>query len=198
MTRGIALATRLVLTFTLACSLARPVQAQNAGIIEGAVTDESGAVLPGATVTLKNTETGFDRTGVTDAEGRYRFPALQPGDYTVRIDLSGFASQELRHVVITIGLDVQHDFRLKIQTLSETVTVTADVPVVDVTKSEVAGVVTQKQMESLPINTRQYLNLALLMPGTSQDAVRVFYSSCRILPCTSTACTAASRAIANR
>lgn len=180
MTRGIALATRLVLTFTLACSLARPVQAQNAGIIEGAVTDESGAVLPGATVTLKNTETGFERTSVTNAEGRYRFPALQPGDYTVRIDLSGFASQELRHVVITIGLNVQHDFRLKIQTLSETVTVTADVPVVDVTKSEVAGVVTQKQMESLPINTRQYLNLALLMPGTSQDAVRVFYNNVNV------------------
>src|SRR5207247_2492635 len=180
MTRAIALATRLVLALTLAGSLARPAHAQNAGIIEGAVADESGAVLPGATVMLKNTETGVERTGVTDAEGRYRFPALPPGDYTVRVDLSGFASQELRHVVITIGLDVQHDFRLKIQTLSETVTVTAEAPMVDVTKSEVAGVVTQRQMESLPINTRQYLNLALLMPGTSQDAVRVFYNNVNV------------------
>src|SRR5262249_19201678 len=148
------LALRLALSLALVGAFARPALAQNTGVIEGLVADDSGAILPGATVTLKNTETGAERTGTTDSEGRYRFPALPPGDYTVRVDLSGFASQELRHVVITIGLDVQHDFKLKIQSLSETVTVTADVPVVDVTKSEVAGVVTQKQMESLPINTR--------------------------------------------
>src|SRR5262245_34766446 len=135
MTRGIILLARLLFVLTLACLPAGPAYAQNTGIIEGAVTDESSAVLPGATVTLKNTETGVERSVVTDAEGRYRFPALQPGDYTVRVDLSGFASQELRRVVITIGLDVQHDFRLKIQSLSETLTVTADAPVVDVTKN---------------------------------------------------------------
>src|SRR4051812_13847858 len=150
MTRAIICATRLALLITLACLSAIPAHAQNTGIIEGAIADESGAVLPGATVTLRNADTGVERTAVADSEGRYRFPALQPGDYTVRVDLSGFASQELRHVVITIGLDIQHDFRLKIQTLSETVTVTAEAPVVDVTKSEVASVVTQKQMESLP------------------------------------------------
>src|SRR5262245_24527239 len=135
MTRAIIIAARLVLLLAFACLPARSAHAQNTGIVEGAVADESGAVLPGATVTLRNADTGVERTAVTDAEGRYRFPALQPGDYTVRVDLSGFASQELRHVVITIGLDVQHDFRLKIQSLSETLTVTADAPVVDVTKN---------------------------------------------------------------
>src|SRR5262245_31474486 len=98
MTRRIIFIVRFAFVLTLACLLARPASAQNTGIIEGAVADESGAVLPGATVTLRNTETGVERTAVSDAEGRYRFPALQPGDYTVRVDLSGFASQELRHV----------------------------------------------------------------------------------------------------
>lgn len=154
--------------------------AQNAGVIEGAITDESGGVLPGVTVTLKNADTGAERTTATDSEGRYRFPALQPGEYTVRADLQGFASAELRRVVLTIGLEVRHDFQLKVQALAETVTVTAESPVVDVTKSEVAGVVTQKQIDSLPVNTRQYLNLALLMPGTSQDAVRVFYNNVNV------------------
>ena len=94
--------------------------------------------------------------------------------------LQGFASEQVRNIVLTIGLDVRQDIKLKLQTLTETVTVTAAVPVVDLTKSEVAGVVTQKQIETLPINTRQYLNLALLMPGTSQDAVRVFYNNVNV------------------
>ena len=89
-------------------------------------------------------------------------------------------SEERRSIVLTIGLGSRQDFQLKVQTLQESVTVVAEAPVVDVTNSEVAGVVTQKQIETLPINTRQYLNLALLMPGTSQDAVRVFYNNVNV------------------
>jgi outer membrane receptor protein involved in Fe transport len=151
--------------------------AQGTGVVQGTITDESGAVLPGTTVTLKNSETGVERTVVSDKEGRYRFPALQPGVYTLTSELAGFTVEERRGITLTIGLEVRQDFRLKIQRLAETITVTGEVPVVDVTKSEVASVVTQKQIDTLPVNTRQYLNLALLMPGTSQDAVRVFYNN---------------------
>lgn len=161
-------------------SLVSEASAQNTGVIEGAVIDESGGVLPGVTVTLRNLETGVERKAITDADGRYRFPALQPGTYVLRTEMSGFAIEERRDIELTIGLQLRHDFQLKLQSLAETVSVVADTPVVDVASSEVAGIVTQKQIETLPINTRQYLNLALLMPGTSQDAVRVFYNNVNV------------------
>jgi len=153
---------------------------ETTALIEGRVVDDSGAVLPGATVMLRNTETGLARAIVTDAEGRYRFPALPPGLYSLTVELIGFTTEERRAIALTIGRESRQDFQLKVQALAETVTVIAESPVVDVTRSEVAGVVTQTQIETLPINTRQYLNLALLMPGTSQDAVRVFYNNVNV------------------
>jgi len=164
----------------LISAIARPCAAQDTGVIEGTVTDAQGAVLPGAAVTLKNTETGVARDVVTDAEGKYRFPALGPGTYGLTTSLQGFATAEIRDIVLTIGLDARYDVQLKVQSLAETVTVSGEAPVVDTTKSQVEGVVTQQQIQTLPINTRQYLNLALLMPGTSQDAVRVFYNNVNI------------------
>ncbi len=169
-----------VILMLMTCVVPRLALAQNTGVIEGTITDEQGGAMPGVLVTLKNAETGVERTMTTDATGLYRFPALQAGTYTVTAALQGFASEQIRDITLTIGLNVRYDIKMRVQTLAETVTVTAEAPVVDVTKSEVAGVVTQKQIETLPINTRQYLNLALLMPGTSQDAVRVFYNNVNI------------------
>ena len=180
MSRRIHVALRLWLVLALASSVGATVLAQNTGVIEGIIADASGGVLPGVTVTLKNTDTGIERNATTDEDGRYRFPALQPGTYSVRADLPGFASEERRGVALTIGLEVRQDFTLKLSSVAENVTVQAEAPVVDVSKSEVSGVVTQKQIESLPVNSRQYLNLALLMPGTSQDAVRSFYNNVNI------------------
>jgi hypothetical protein len=161
-------------------AIPRPCVAQDAGVIEGAVTDDQGGVLPGATVTLKNTEMGVSRDVVSDAEGKYRFPALGPGRYTLTTSLQGFAPSEIRDIVLTIGLDIRYDVKLRVQSVAETVTVTGEAPVVDTSKSQVEGVVTQQQIQTLPINTRQYLNLALLMPGTSQDAVRAFYNNVNV------------------
>ena len=77
-------------------------------------------------------------------------------------------------------LDNRHDFTLKLQAVAETVTVSAEAPLVDATKAEVAGVVTRQQIETLPINSRQYLSLALLMPGTTVDATRSFFSTVNV------------------
>ena len=175
-----AAATWLIVVTALVGAFARPARAQNTGVIEGTVADEQGGVMPGVTMTLRNTETGVERAVTTEGAGTYRFPALQPGTYSLTASLQGFASERLRDIALTIGLNLRYDITLKLQALAETISVTAEAPVVDVTKSEVAGVVTQKQIETLPINTRQYLNLALLMPGTSQDAVRVFYNNVNI------------------
>ena len=150
------------------------------GAITGTVKDEQGAVLPGVTISLKNQESGVMRTVVSDAFGTYRFPALAPGRYTLRSELSGFSTAEVKELTITIGLELKQDVVMKVQTVSETITVTGVAPIVDTTKSEVAGVVTQQQMEVLPINSRQFLSLALLMPGTSLDATRSFFPTVNI------------------
>src|SRR5581483_6559245 len=88
----------------LFAALAQPVLAQNTGVIEGTITDEQGGVMPGVSVTLRNVETGAERTVVTEADGRYRFPGLQSGTYNVNTSLQGFASEEIRNIVVTIGL----------------------------------------------------------------------------------------------
>ena len=154
---------------------------QGAGAsIEGVAKDEQGGVLPGVNVTLRNQDSGVARTSTTATDGRYRFLALAPGRYHLTAELSGFASKEVRDIQITIGLSLTQDFTMGIQAVQESLTVTGEAPAVDTTKSEVAGVVTQEQIQSLPVNSRQFLNLALLMPGTSQDAARSFYNNVTI------------------
>lgn len=167
----------LVMFLSLAGLCASPALAQGSGQIEGTIRDEQGSVLPGATISLRNEESGVMRIVASESDGRYVFPALSPGRYLLRAELSGFATQEVRGVVITIGLELRRDFTLKIQAVAETVTVSAESPVVDTTKAEVSGVVTRQQIETLPINSRQYLSLALLMPGTTVDATRSFFAT---------------------
>src|SRR5881628_2772072 len=96
-----------------------PALAQGAGgQIEGTVRDEQGAVLPGATVTLRNEQTGVTRVAVTDGNGQYRFPALAPGTYGLRIELQGFAAAEAKDLTITIGLTLIRDLVMRLQSVS--------------------------------------------------------------------------------
>ena len=127
-----------------------------AGVISGVAKDTQGGVLPGVTVTLRNQASGVTRTAVTEGDGSYRFPALNPGRYTITAELPGFSTVEVTNIDITIGLGLTQNFGMQVQSLAETITVTGDAPVVDTTKSEVSGVVTQQQIETLPINSRQY------------------------------------------
>src|SRR6266542_556182 len=169
------------LTALVLVALPRFASAQGGtGQIEGVIQDEQGGVVPGATLTFQNQASGVVRTTVSEADGRYRFPALAPGSYALKVELQGLATQEVRDIEMTIGLGLKKDFTLKVQAVAESITVTGTAPVVDTTKSEVAGVVTQRQIESLPINSRQYLSLALLMPGTSLDATRSFFPTVNV------------------
>lgn len=150
------------------------------GVIEGVVRDEQGGVLPGVSMTLRNEESGVTRTLVADDTGRYHFPALSPGNYTLRAELAGFATSDIQGIVITIGLGLRQDVVMKVQALEETVTVTGESPVVDTTKAEVAGIVTREQIETLPINSRNYLSLALLVPGSTVDGTRSFFATVNV------------------
>jgi len=147
-------------------------RAQSSASINGTVIDAQGGVLPGVTLTLRNSDTGVVRTAVSEADGAYRFAGLPPGRYDLKSELAGFTTVDIKDTTLTIGLEVRRDVRMNIETLQESVTVIGQAPVVETTRSEVAQVVTQQQIESLPVNNRQAITLALLLPGTSQDGTR--------------------------
>jgi hypothetical protein len=148
--------------------------------IGGLVKDASGAAVAGATVTLTNQDSGVVRSAVADPEGRYRLLALPPGRYSLKVEAPGFKSEAVTDLVLTIGTKLDRTSSLTVGAVQDSVTVTGETPAIDTTKAEVGGVVTNQQIDNLPTNTRQYLNLALLMPGTSQDASRTFYNSVQI------------------
>jgi hypothetical protein len=141
-------------------------QGEASAIITGVIADAQGGVLPGVTVTLRNVESGTVRTAVTETDGQYRLAGLQPGRYSLRAELSGFAPAEVTNLALTIGLSVQQNLTMSLQGIQEALTVTAQAPVVETTTTEVATVVTQEQIEMLPIANRQAGSLALLLPGT--------------------------------
>ncbi len=143
--------------------------AQTGAAIGGTISDDQGGALPGASLTLRNTDTGVIRTAVSDGAGAYRFAALPPGKYDLVVTLDGFGTSQLKDQMLTVGLDVKHDIVMKIQALQESVTVTAAAPVIETTRSDVSNVVSSRQIETVPVSTRQTLDLALLVPGTNTD-----------------------------
>ena len=138
---------------------------QTTGNITGRITDDQNAAIPGVTVTGKNTETGFVRTGVTDGEGIYRLTALPVGTYDITAELQGFSKIESKGIVLNVGQTLDIPVTLKVATLSESVEVRGETPMIERTSSSVGGVVDVERMESLPLNGRQFANAAITIPG---------------------------------
>ena len=138
---------------------------QTAGNITGRITDAQNAAIPGATVVALNTQTGFTRTDVSDEAGIYRLNSLPVGRYDVSAELSGFAGIQAQGIVVNVGQTVDVPFSLKVATLQETVTVTGETPLIQTSSSSVGGVVDVGRIESLPLNGRQFANLAATVPG---------------------------------
>src|SRR5213075_1047867 len=136
--------------------------------IVGTVTDESGAVLPGVTVTATNTATNQSRTVTTGKDGRYYIGALQPGTYTLSAELPGFVPQKHNEFRVRIGQLADVHFTLKPGT-SEAIVVSARAPVVDVTQTSVSSVVDQEQIDALPTNGRNFLSFTVITPGVTTD-----------------------------
>jgi hypothetical protein len=137
-----------------------------AASLGGRVTDGTGGLLPGVTVTATNNATGFTRSVVTAADGSYRFPSLPPGTYTVTAELSGFATVTTRNVELNVSTERELMIALKQAAVKEQITVTAQAPLVETTPA-VGTVISQREMENLPLNGRQFANLGSLAPGTS-------------------------------
>lgn len=151
---------------------------QEAGAqIQGLITDASGAAMPDAAVTVTNLDTGVTRTTKSDSGGRYLVSPLQPGRYTLTAERQGWSKYELTGIELQIGTDLEHPIEMKVSSLQSTITVESQTPAINTTSAEISGVVTEQQITTLPVNSRQYLNLALLEPGTTQDASRTFYNN---------------------
>jgi hypothetical protein len=134
------------------------------GSIGGRILDSGGAVLPGVTVTATKVDTGLTRTTVSETNGEYLLSLLPPGRYRVDAELSGLGKTSVPNVTVLLGNTTKADVRLTPQ-VSETMTVTAAAPVVDPTQSGITQSVTDKQIENLPILSRDFSQLAQLTPG---------------------------------
>ena len=133
------------------------------------MSDSSGGKLPGVTVNARNQENGASRETVTDALGTYSFSALPPGTYTVSAALPGFGIAERKDVKLPIASQVTIPFVLQIASLTETVNVTEQAPLVDTTEHVVKTLIDSQRIESLPLKTRDFLDLTMLAPGVVTD-----------------------------
>ncbi len=142
------------------------------GDIRGTVTDPTGALIPKATIVAQDTEKGIRRSSVSDENGQYEFTGLPPAAYRLTAKISGFQTEILRDVVVTVGQTVILDFRMKISAGTEVVEVTTEPPAVETELSHQADTVNEQYIRDLPIDRRDYLTFTLLMPGVS-DSTRL-------------------------
>jgi hypothetical protein len=155
---------RLVFVVVALLALAVPGFAQEA-TITGTVTDSTGAVLPGVTVEAVNAATGNRFTAVTDERGLYRIPA-RVGQYQINAELQGFTTVQRSGVELLAGQTVTIALQMAPSTVQETVTVTAEAPLINVTASSLGGNVDPRQVQELPVSGRNWMQLAVLAPGS--------------------------------
>ncbi len=149
----------------LGLSVALTAQAPT-GIITGIVTDETGAVIPNATITITNKATGAARTATANAEGLYSAVSLEPGDYEVRSEANGFKTS-VRAATVTVGGTTQVNMPMSLGGTKEVVTVEAATAQVNYESHTVEGVISRSTIQDLPLNGRSYLQLAALEPGVT-------------------------------
>jgi hypothetical protein len=159
---------RLVTVFYLAFSLL-PVlaSAQTSATMAGRVNDTTGAVIPGATITARHLERSVERTTVTDADGRFVLAALPVGTYDVRADLSGFKPVSRQGLTLTVGQALAVDFTLEVGGVVEAVNVVGEASPVNTRTGELSYLVDERAIEQLPLNGRNYTDLAFLQPGVT-------------------------------
>ena len=158
---------RIIVTMlAIVIGLAVPAWAQQtSGNITGRLMDAQGSAVPGVTVTARNTQTGLVRTDTSDVEGMYRLTALPVGVYDITAELQGFSKVENKGIVVSVAQTLDVNMTLKVASVSETVTVTGASPLIETSSSSVGGVVDIRRIESLPLNGRQFANLAATIPG---------------------------------
>ena len=167
-----SLAVSLALLYALAASAHAQSVTATTGAINGKVTDATGAILPGVTVTISSPAMQGVRTTVTNEEGAYRFPAVPPGDYTIKYELGGFSTVVREGIRVGIGFTATVNAELKVASLQESVTVTGASPVVDVTSTVTATAFDQTRLAALP-NARDFWTVLAAAPAIQVTRIDV-------------------------
>src|SRR5439155_254173 len=160
MKRGVSLA-------LLFCLVAGMSYGEGGASVQGAITDATGAVLPGASVNVKNSGTGSSVELVTDERGRFLVPVLQPGEYEIQASLPGFQTVSRRGIRLAVGQNAVIDIKLDVGQVTNQVEVVADANPINLTSAAVSGLVNDKQIRDLPLNGRSFQQLALLQTGVT-------------------------------
>lgn len=159
----------LVIGACVLLSSASPALAQQRGSVTGRVLDASGLALPGATVTITEQNTGFTRTVVTAETGGFAIPNLDPGQYTITVEMPGFAALKQPDVVLTSGMVVTQELKMQVAGLQEQVTVTGVSPLVEKTSNTIGGTLSSREIEDVPSNFRNFTALTQLVPGMTPN-----------------------------
>jgi hypothetical protein len=162
--RGAVIAMAVVLSMSPPPASAQAVS----GTILGTVRDATGAALPGATVTLTNTGTGFTRSVVADASGEFTAPLIPTGTYSVTGEMNGFKKVSLSNVHLGVDQKVRADLNLELGQMTEAVTIQAETPLVQTASSDLSVTVEGKTIESLPLNGRNFVSLTRTIPGVTR------------------------------
>jgi len=158
--------------FAIAALLVAPLSGwaqQTTGNLRGTVTDDTGAVLPGVTVTLRGRAVPGTPTSITNEQGVFRFPNLPPGTYDITVELAGFATSTQTGIPIALGGTADVPVQMKVSTQQETITVTAEAPVVDSASTQVATNYTREWVENIPVRRFTFFDLINASPGVSQS-----------------------------
>jgi outer membrane receptor protein involved in Fe transport len=157
-----------LISFLAPLTPARAQSQATGGQIEGTVSDESGGVLPGATVVIRNVATGISRETKTDGSGRFRAPLLPVGPYEVTASAEGFATTRRTDLTLTIGQTLTLDIPLQVAA-SQEIVVTAEAPVVEVSRTQESSTVGARAVANLPVNGRNFIDFVLTTPGVTRD-----------------------------
>jgi hypothetical protein len=150
--------------------LAWSAAAQSNGTFTGRVIDKDGGRIPGVTITVRNAETGVVRNSITNAEGVYSVPGLEPGTYAIKAALPGFADGLSDRVVLGVSATLTVDFTMSVAAVSENVTVSGSAPLIEVSRSEVKATIRTTEVANLPMITRNFNSLVALLPGAKPVA----------------------------
>ena len=153
----------------LGLSAVASAQSTTTGSIGGVVSNPNKEVVPGASVTVRNTGTNKEDTATTDDTGRFKVANLQPGTYAVTINASGFSPLTQENVIVEIGRETPLEVSLSVGPVTGTVDVSAEAPVINTTQQDFSSNINQTSINELPINGRRWSNFALLTPGAVPD-----------------------------
>src|SRR5262245_24574650 len=142
----------------------------SAADLTGTVSDPSKSPVPGATITATNIPTGLARGATSDSNGVYRIPLLPPGEYEVKIQINGFNTQIKKGITLTVAEIYQLNFEMSVGGAIDSVSIDIEPPLIEPERTHQASTITQKPINNLPINGRNFLDFARLTPGVIEES----------------------------